>query len=147
MRTVRLIGIVFLLFLFGCNKSAEIEIKDVCRQPGGTKVTIQGYLSLPNNLERIGNRDDKNSLVSYGLFLMSKPDAGGDKVRTIFRAGFRGEPNRIKILPEKYLWNDLIAYTHDGKISTAGQIVKLTGEVISNSQDNCDVNVTKIETP
>lgn len=147
MKILKLGCIAFILFAFGCSKPIAVQIKDACSQPDGTEVIIQGYLSLPNNMERMSYRKGDNVSVSYQLFLMTKPDATGDQVRTILWGSYEGKPNKIKPLPEKYTWNDLIVYTDDGKISTAGQIIKLTGAVKPNDKGSCDVNVTKIEHP
>lgn len=142
---ITLIAIAF--SMFGCGKPMAVEIKNVCSQPEGMEVIVQGYLSLPDNMERMSYYKGKNVSVSYQLFLMTKPDATGDEVRAILWGSHEGKPNKIKPLPEKYTWNDLIAYTDDGKTSIAGQILKLTGTVKPNDRGSCDVNVTKIENP
>lgn len=147
MKILKLTFITIILTMFGCSKPVASELKDVCSQPEGTEVVIQGYLSLPNNMERTSYYKGKNVSVSYRLFLMTKADATGDEVRTTLWGSHEGKPNKIKPLPEKYTWNDLIAYTDDGKTSTAGQKIKLTGAVKPNDQGCCDVNVTKIENP
>lgn len=78
---------------------------------------------------------------------MTKADATGDDVRAVFWTSDTGEPNRIKPLPKRYGWNDLLFYTDDGKPLGTGKVVKLTGEVKSNDDGACYVNVTKIENP
>lgn len=147
MKTLKLTIIAAVLLAFGCSKPVPVEVKDVCSQPEGTEVVIRGYLSLPNNMERMSYRKGNNVSVSYQLFLMSKADATGDEVRTILWGSHEGKPNKIKPLPEKYTWKDLVAYTDDGKTSTAGQSIKLTGAIKPNDKGSCDVNVTKIENP
>ena len=144
---IKSIIIASAFLVVGCGKPVPVEIKNVCSQPEGTEVVIEGYLSLPNNMERMSYRKGSSVSVSYQLFLMTKPDATGDEVRTILWGSHEGKPNKIKPLPEKYTWNDLIAYTDDGKTSTAGQKIKLTGAVKANDKGSCDVNVTKIENP
>lgn len=146
---------VFLLIamcinVFGCGESKPIavEIKDVCSQPTGTNVTIQGYLSLPQMLEVTKyTRNGQGVSMNYKLFLMTKQEATGDAVAVILSATGFSEPNKIKTLPERYSWNDLVAYTDDGKTSVAGNLVKLTGKINPNEKNGCQLNVMKIENP
>ena len=132
----------------GCGGNpVSVEIKDVCSQPEGTNVAVEGFLSLPNLMERISHRQGKSVSVSYTLFLMTKPDATGESVRALLWGSHEGQPNKIKPLPEKYTWNDLLVYTDDGKTLGAGQVVKLTGKTQKNDKGGCDINVRKIEKP
>ena len=148
MKTLKLTGLVLVFLIFGCSKPVSVEIRDVCQKPAGTDVVIQGYLSLPNNMEMMSYRKgDGNASVSYQLFLMTKLDATGDSVRTILWGSAEGKPNKIQPLPAKYTWNDLLAYTDDGRTIGPGKPVKLTGTVKPNDKGKCDVNVYKIEAP
>ena len=148
MKILKIIFLATLLFQFGCGSSpVQVEVKDVCSQPEGANVSVVGYLSLPNFMERMSYRKGSSVSVSYTLFLMTKPDATGESVRTLLWGSHEGKPNKIKPLPEKYTWNDLLVYTDDGKTLGAGQIVKLTGKTQKNDKGGCDVNVQKIETP
>lgn len=150
MKTLKFLTAMLSLLLFGCNetKPVAIEIKDVCSQSIGTNVTIQGYLSLPQMLEVTKyTRGGRGVSMNYKLFLMTKQDATGDAVAVILSATGISEPNKIKTLPEKYTWNDLVAYTNDGKTSIAGNLVKLTGKVNPNEKNGCQLNVIKIDHP
>ena len=144
-------SIIILIFLLsGCGetKSIAVEIKDVCSQPTGTNVTIFGYLSLPQMLEVTKyTRNGQSVSMSYKLYLMTKQDATGDAAAVILSATGVSEPNKIKTLPDKYTWTDLIAYTDDGKTSMAGNLIKLSGKVNPNDKNGCQVNVIKIENP
>ncbi|MEP6900796.1 MAG: hypothetical protein ABJA66_03540 [Actinomycetota bacterium] len=144
----KLIFILIVLLMFGCGKPVAVEIKDVCSQPAGTNVVIQGYISLPPQIETIQlTRKGRLEAVGLQLFLMTKADATGDEVRTIFWTSDKDEPNKIKPLPREFTWNDLLVYTDDGKQIGAGKIVKITGEVKPDEKSKCEVNVTKIENP
>lgn len=136
--------------LFGCGetKPLAVEIKDVCSQPTGTNVTIQGYLSLPQMMEVTKyTRNGQGVSMNYKLLLMTKPDKTGDSVAVILTATGISEPNKIKTLPDKYDWNDLVAYTNEGKTSVSGNLVILTGKVNPDEKNGCQVNVIKIENP
>ena len=137
------------VFLFGCSsKPMPLEIKDVCSQPQGAKVAIEGYISLPQRIDTIQmNGGGRVEAVGLQLFVMSKADATGESVKTTFWTSDKGEPNKIKPLPHGYKWNDLLVYTDDGKQIGAGKVLKITGEVRSNEKSKCEVNVTKIENP
>lgn len=148
MKKIYLIIFGLILFLFGCgdSKPINVDIKDVCSQPTGTNVSIQGYLSLPKMLEVTKyTRGGQGGSMNYKLFLMTKQDATGDAAAVILSATGISEPNKIKTLPENYTWNDLIAYTDDGKEIPAGKLLKLTGKVNPNEKNGCQVNVMKIE--
>jgi hypothetical protein len=147
MKMQNLICLILAALLFGCGKPLPVQVKDVCSQPEGTNVITQGYLSLPNFMERMSYRKGNNVSVSYTLFLMTKPDATGESVRALLWGSHEGKPNKIKPIPEKYTWNDLLIYTDDGKMLGAGAPVKLTGTTQKNDKGNCDINVTKIENP
>jgi hypothetical protein len=150
MRKSVFLVITLFILLFGCGEANPIavEIKEVCSQPMGTNVTIQGYLSLPQMLEVTKyTRKGQSVSMSYKLFLMTQPDASSDAVPVILSVTGISEPNKIKTLPDKYTWNDLIAYTDDGKTSVAGNLIKLTGKVNPNDKNICQVNVLKIENP
>ena len=139
---------IIISLLFGCGetKPLAVEIKDICSQPKGENVTISGYLSLPQMMEVTKyTRNGESVKMNYKLFLMSKQDTTGDSVAVILSATGISEPNKIKTLPDKYTWNDLVAYTNDGKTSVAGNLIKLTGKVNPNEKNGCQVNVTKIE--
>ena len=149
MRTLKLGCITLTIFLFSCSsKPVAIEIKDVCSQPEGANIIIQGYISLPQQIDTI-QLIKKGSISAVGLqlFLMTKADATGDSVKTTFWTSDKGEPNKIKPLPKDYTWSDLLVYTDDGKSLGAGKIVKITGAVSPNDKSKCEVNVTKIENP
>lgn len=150
MRKLTFAIISLIIFLFGCSetKPIAVEIKDVCSQPMGTNVTISGYLSLPQLMEVTKyTRNGQGVSMNYKLFLMTKQDASGNTVAVILSATGISEPNKIKTLPDRYSWSDLIAYTDDGKTDTAGNLIKLTGKVNPNDKNGCQVNVTKIENP
>lgn len=139
--------IVFLLC--GCSRKAvPLQIKDVCAQPKGTKVEIQGYISLPEKIETIQlTRGGRIEAVGLQLYLMTKADATGDAVRTTFWVSDKSEPNKIKPLSKGYTWKDLLVYTHDGKSAGAGTVIKVTGETEAQDKTGCSVNVSKIELP
>lgn len=148
MKILTFIVISLLLLLSGCSepKPIAVEIKDVCSQPTGTNVTISGYLSLPELMEVTKyTRNGQGVSINYKLFLMTKQDATGDAVAVILFATGISEPNKIKTLPDKYTWNDLIVYTDEGKTTMAGNLVKLSGKVNPNDKNGCQVNVMKIE--
>ena len=147
-RAFLLIAISICFLGCGETKPITVEIKDVCSQTTGTNVSIQGYLSLPEMLEVTKfTRGGQGSSMNYKLFLMTKQDATGDAVPVILSATGISEPNKIKTLPDKHNWSDLVAYTEDGKTSVAGNLVKLTGTVKPNDKSGCQVNVMKIENP
>lgn len=141
--------IIFIAFLlFGCGKPVPVAIKDVCSQPVGSSVVVEGYISLPRVIDTIQlTRGGRIEAVGLQLFVMEKPDASGDAARATFWTSDKGEPNRIKPLPKGFSWNDLLVYTDDGKPLGAGKIVKITGEVKADEQYKCEVSVAKIENP
>lgn len=148
MKILKLICIAFVFLTFGCSKPVPMEIKDVCSQPEGTDVIIQGFISLPQVIDTIQmTRQGRIEKVGLQLFLMTKADATADSVKTTFWTSDKGEPNRIKPLPKGYTWNDLLVYTDDGKTLGGGQIVKVTGTIEPNDKSKCSVNVNKIENP
>ena len=147
MKTLKLTCFVLVVLIAACSKPAAIEIRDVCQKPAGTDVSIEGYLSLPNNMEMTRYRKGGELSISYQLFLMTKLDATGDSVRVILWGSPEGKPNKIQPLPEKYTWKDLLVYTDDGKTVGPGRLVKLSGTVKPNEKGKCDVHVYKIEAP
>ena len=148
MKKLKLICIAFVFSMFGCSKPVPMEIKDVCSQPEGTDVIIQGFISLPQVIDTIQmTRQGRIEKVGLQLFLMTKADATGDSVKTTFWVSDKSEPNSIKPLSKGYTWNDLLVYTDDGKTIGPGKVVKVTGEVKPNDKSKCEVNVTKIENP
>ncbi len=141
-----------LAVLFGasCGETPPIavEIMDVCSQPIGTNVTIQGYFSLPKSLEVTRyTRGGQGAGINYKLILMTKQDASGDAVFVNMSGTSTTDPNRIKMLPESYTWKDLAAFTDDNKTVVAGELAKLTGPTEADEKDRCKVNVHKIEKP
>ncbi len=148
MKMLKTICIAFIFLMIGCSKPVPVEIKDVCSQPEGAKVIIQGLISLPQVIETIQmTKGGRIEAVGLQLFLMTKADATGDSVKTTFWVSDKGEPNKIKPLSKGYTWNDLLVYTDDGKTIGPGKVVKVTGEVKPNEKSRCEVNVSKIENP
>ncbi len=140
--------IFYALLAIGCSKPVAVEVKDVCSQPPGTNVAFQGYISLPQRIEMIQlTRNGATQAVGLELFVMTKPDATGDAVRSIFWTSDKGEPNKIKPLPPSYSWNDLMVYTSEGQQVGPGNVIRVTGEVKPDAQFHCAVNVSKIDTP
>lgn len=140
---------LMVLLLSGCSKKVvPLQIKDVCAQPKGTVVEIQGYISLPKEIETIQlMRGQRIESVGLNLFLMTKADATGEAVMTTFWVSDKSEPNKIKPLPKGYTWNDLLVYTNDGKPVGAGTVITVTGETVPQDKVGCRVNVKKIELP
>lgn len=140
---------VVVVLLSGCSRKAvPLQIKDVCAQPKGTKVEIQGYVSLPKEIETIQlRRGQRIESVGLQLYLMTKADATGDAVMATFWVSDKSEPNKIKPLSKGYTWNDLLVYTNDGKSAGAGALIKVTGETEPQDKAGCRVNVSKIELP
>ena len=133
---------------FGCGKPVAVEVKDACSQPIGSTVIVQGYISLPKQIETVQlTRKGAVEAVGLQLFLMTKADATGDSVRTTFWTSDKGEPNKIKPLPKGYTWNDLLVYTNDGKSVEAGKVIKITGKTEADETYRCQIDVNKIELP
>lgn len=133
-----------------CSETPPIavEIKDVCSQPIGTNVTIQGYFSLPKSLEVTRyTRGGQGAGINYKLILMTEKDASGDAVFVNMSGTSVTDPNRIKMLPDSYTWKDLTAFTEDNKTIVAGELAKLTGPTEADEKDRCKVNVHRIEKP
>lgn len=148
MKILKLTLITFVFLMVGCSKPVPMEIKDVCSQPEGTDVIIQGFISLPQVIDTVQlTRKGRIEAVGLQLFLMTKADATGDSVKTTFWVSDKSEPNKIKPLSKGYTWNDLLVYTDDGKTIGPGKVVKVTGEVKPDDKSKCEVNVTKIENP
>lgn len=125
-----------------------VDVKDVCSQPIGTNVTVQGYFSLPKSLEVTRyTRGGQGAGINYKLILMTKQDASGDAVFVNMSGTTATAPNTIKMLPDNYSWKDLTAFTHDNKTIVAGELAKLTGSTAADEKDRCKVNVHKIEKP
>ena len=144
-RTLALITL--LAFSNGCGKPPQpFEIKDVCSQPTGTNVVIQGYISLPKTIDTIQiTKGGRITQVGYQMFVMTKADATGDAVKATFWTSDKGDPNSIKPLPRNYTWNDLVVVSDDGKEVRAGKEIKVTGEVTPDEKTGCGVGVAKIE--
>lgn len=139
---------IVVVVVAGCSEKppVSVEVKDVCSQPMGTNVAIKGYFSLPKQLEVTKyTRGGQGAGVNYKLILMTKQDATGDAVFVNMSGTVDPRPNTIKMLPENYTWNDLIAYTDDNKTVVGGQTTQLTGETAADDKDRCKVNVKKIE--
>ncbi len=148
MKILKLMTIASILFLFGCSSPKPYEIKDVCAQPEGTGVIVQGYLSLPKTIDTIQlTKGGSITAVGYQIYLMTKSDASGDAVKVTIWTSDKGEPNKIKPLPRGYDWKDLIVYDNDGKEIPAGKVINLTGETTPDEKTGCGVAVTKIELP
>ncbi|HMS40258.1 MAG TPA: hypothetical protein PKE69_08535 [Pyrinomonadaceae bacterium] len=144
--TLTIIGAFFLMF--GCSSPKPFEIKDLCAQPEGTKVILQGYLSLPKTIDTIQlTKGDSITAVGYQIFLMTKADATGDSAKVTIWTTNKSEPNKIKPLPNGYTGNDLIVYSDKGEEIKSGKQIKITGETVADSKTGCAVSVTKIETP
>jgi hypothetical protein len=148
MKIIKSLIIAAILLMFGCSSPKPFEIKDVCAQPEGTKVIMQGYLSLPKTIDTIQlTKGGKITDVGYQIFLMMKADASGDAVKVTIWTTNKGEPNKIKAFSNGYDWKDLFVYTEDGKEIGAGKVIKMTGETVSDAKTGCAVSVKKIETP
>jgi hypothetical protein len=150
MKKINLLIITVVLLSFGCgSKPVPLEIKDVCKQPIGTKVEISGYISLPKQISTLQiTKGGAIKAVALQLFMMTKQDATGDAVMTSFwtTPTSEAEPNKIKPLPMNgYTWNDLIVYTNDGKTAGAGKLIKVSGETFTDEKNGCFVDVYKIE--
>lgn len=150
MRVLITTAVVAASMVIGCGSKPpiQVEVKDVCSQPAGTNVTIRGYFSLPKQMEVTQyTRGGQGAGINYKLILMTKQDATGDAVFVNMSGTTKPDPNKIKMLPENYTWNDLLAYTDDNKTVAAGELVQLTGEVAADNKDRCKVNVFKIQKP
>lgn len=144
-----LLGLLAALLGFsacGEKTAIPVEIKEVCSQPAGTNVAIKGYFSMPKQMEvtkyTVGGQ---GAGINYKLILMTKQDATGDAVFVNMSGTADPRPNKIKMLPDKYTWKDLAAYTDDNQTATAGDLVQLTGAVELSDKDKCKVNVGRIE--
>lgn len=135
--------------LFGCGSAPKpFQIKDVCSQSEGTNVVLQGYLSLPKTIDTIQLiKDGKITAVGYQIFLMTQANASGDAVKVTFWSTNKAEPNKIKEFSNGYSLEDLLVYTDDGKEVSAGKMIKVTGETVSDEKTGCAISVTKIEQP
>lgn len=144
---VTLAIIALCIWSSACGKPPQpFEIKDVCSQPTGTNVVIQGYISLPKAIDTIQiTKGGRITQVGYQMFVMTKADATGDAVKATFWTSDKGDPNSIKPLPRNYTWNDLIVVSDDGKEVRAGKEIKVTGEVTPDEKTGCGVGVAKIE--
>lgn len=148
MKILKIILIIGIFLMFGCSSPKPVEIKDVCAQPEGTGVIVQGYLSLPKTIDTIQlTKGGAITAVGYQIFLMTKSDASGDAVKVTIWTSDKGEPNKIKPLPRSYDWKDLIVYNDNGKEITAGKVIKITGETTPDEKTGCGIAVTKIELP
>lgn len=145
----RLLLITCLLtFATACSKPVAVEIKDACAKPKGTNVVLQGFISLPREMEITKyTRGGQGAGITYKLYLMTKADASGDAVGALFSGTGIAERNKVKSFPANYTWNDLLAYTDDGKEIGPGKLIKVTGEVAADDKEGCRVNVYKIEAP
>ena len=140
--------LVVMLILTACSEAppVKVEVKDVCAQPEGTNLSIKGYFSLPKSLEVTRyTRGGQGAGINYKLILMTKADATGDAVFVNLSGTSKPDANKIKMLPDNYTWNDLIAYTEDNKTVVASELTQLTGQVALSEKDKCQVNVQKIE--
>lgn len=146
--TVALAVMLLIIISAGCSEAPPIavEVKDACSQPKGTNVTVKGYFSLPKQLEvtkyTVGGQ---GAGINYKLILMTKQDASGDAVFVNMSGTMEPRPNKIKMLPDNYTWNDLVAYTDDGKNVVGGEVAQLTGKVAEDPKDRCKIDVSKIE--
>lgn len=149
-KLLTLLAILAAFFGASCSEAPPIavDIKDVCSQPMGTNVTVQGYFSLPKSLEVTRyTRGGQGAGINYKLILMTKQDATGDAVFVNMSGTSVPDPNKIKMLPDNYTWKDLTAFTNDNKTVIAGELAKLTGPTEADEKDRCKVNVHKIEKP
>ncbi|MEZ5421628.1 MAG: hypothetical protein R2682_00865 [Pyrinomonadaceae bacterium] len=148
MKIAKLLIIAAILPMFGCNTGKQMEIKDACSQSNGTRVILQGYLSLPKTIDTITLKQGSNVMaLGNQIFLMTKTDATGDAVKVTIWTTTNKERNKMKPLPSGYSWNDLVVYTDKGDEVKAGKLLKLTGDVRPDEKTGCEVRVTKIETP
>lgn len=148
MRILTAIFVAGVVFTAGCGgrPPVAVEVKDVCVQPEGTTVSIKGYFSLPKSLEVTRyTRGGQGAGINYKLIFMTKADATGDAVFVNMSGTSVPDSNKIKILPDNYTWNDLHAYTSDGKTVVGGEVAQLTGTVAPDQKDKCKVDVSKIE--
>jgi hypothetical protein len=147
-RLIALLAVSLTAIACGDPAPVAVDIKDVCAQPVGTYVTIQGFISLPKEMEIIRyTRGGQGAGITYKLFLMTKADATGDSVATVFSGTSQTAKNRIKMFPANYSWNDLEVYTDKDETVRAGKIVKITGPVEADEKTKCKVNANKIELP
>lgn len=147
-RLITLLAISLTAIGCGTPDPVAVDIKDVCAQAPGTYVTIQGYISLPREMEIVRyTRGGQGAGITYKLFLMTKADATGDSVATVFSGTSQTAKNRIKMFPANYTWNDLEVYTDADQTVKAGKVVKITGPVEADDKVKCKVNANKIELP
>lgn len=136
------------LMLAACSKTPKpFEVRDICSQPEGSAVIVQGFLSLPKTIDTIQlTKGGKITQVGYQLPLSTKPDAAGEMVKTTIWTTNSKEPNKIKAVPNgAFTANDLLVYAENGTEITAGKTVKLTGETVKDEKSGCAITVTKVE--
>lgn len=145
-KTIRMLFVALLLGSCSSAPPKPAEISQVCAEAKGTDVILTGYLSLPKQLEMTKYiRGGHGAGIDYRLYLMAKQDATGEAVPVLLSGTMEPRRNTIKMLPERYSWTDLVAYTDDDKASAAGQKVKITGTIDVDSSGPCRINVLKIE--
>jgi hypothetical protein len=149
MRRTALTVTTLVTFAAGCGQSAKpFAIRDVCSQPAGTNVVVEGFPSLPRSIETIEvSKGGRIADVAYRIPLMADPDASGTSVKVTIWTTADGEPNRMKSMTNGYGLEELTVYAENGDPVTTGKRVRLTGVTEADRNSGCVVNVTKIETP
>lgn len=131
-----------------CSKPVRAELGDVCSEPEGTVVTVEGYIRLPEMMETIQQmRDGRITAVGHQPLLAASADATRDAVKLTVWTTTAAEPNRIKAFSSDYSWEDWRFYADDGKEVPAGKVIRVTGEIVRDEKTGCAVSVTKIEQP
>lgn len=145
----KLVFFFLILIVTNCSqKPKSVEIKDVCSQPFGTNVILQGYLSLPKMIDTIQlTKAGKITAVGYQIFLFAETETSDDSVKVTLWTTNKAEPNKIKAFSNGYSWKDLLVYTNDGQEVKSRKTIKITGETTPDEKTNCSVSVTKIEFP
>lgn len=132
----------------GCTEPIRVEPRDVCSKPEGTAVTVEGYILMPEMMETIQQMSDgRISAVGYQPLLTADTDAMQHAVKLTVWTTKSSEPNRMRTLSNNGDRGEVLVYSRDGKELEANRILKLTGEIKSDSASGCALDVYKIEEP
>jgi hypothetical protein len=122
--------------------AVEVTYADVCSQPEGTVVTLQGYFRLPDTMKTY----TRLRRTSYRMFFAGSITQDNPPFISITVAGTSsgGAKNQISTMPDNYTYKHLRIFLNDGTAVGPNAYLKITGK-LSLLDIGCSVAVSKIE--
>ncbi len=146
-KTVGRSAVLVAVFLVAsCAVPKRVAIRDVCLEPEGTTVSVDGFVSLPRTVDTVQlSRGGRVAEVGYQLLVTSDGAGTGDSVKVTLWATESRQANRIKAVTEIGRFGELTVYANDGRELGVGEAVRITGVTVPDVVSGCAVTATKVD--